>query len=140
MIPPQVDALDDLPDILHPLQCGFVLYAVAHGGFNPLPEVSGNLQVGQHVDDLLIDRLLLDGVLRAGTIAAFFAQAAVVPVLAPLVPVGSHLAVILIHQTGGHVRDAVCAVHAIMQDIRPHHRFGFERPGKTSAYLLAFLK
>ncbi|HLV37458.1 MAG TPA: hypothetical protein VKY59_20230 [Spirillospora sp.] len=98
MIPPQVDAFDDLPDFLHPLQGSFVLYAIAHGGFNPLPEVGGNLQIGQHVDDQLVDQFLPNSVLWAGPVAAILAQTAIITIPPAVVPVGSHLAVVLIHQ------------------------------------------
>lgn len=99
VIPAQVDPFNDFPDFLHALQRRLVLHTVAHGGLHPLTEVVGNLQVGQHIDDLLIDQFLLDAVLRTRPVPALLTQTAIVTIFPAVVPVGSHLAVVLVHQS-----------------------------------------
>ncbi len=92
VIPPQINTLDDRPDFFHALQRRLVFYTAANCILYPLPEIGGNLQVSQHINDLLIDRLFWYGMLRTLPVAAILAQATIVAIIAPVVPVRPVLA------------------------------------------------
>jgi hypothetical protein len=77
LVPAQVNTLDNLSSFFHALQRGGILYPISDGGFHPLPEAIGNLQLGKDVHHLLVDDADPNLLLAAALITAIPAQAAI---------------------------------------------------------------